>query len=186
MLIAFMAFCAPDVERSRVLRQSKWLQTVMKVGIGGLHGLAHLALAVSLLWVVAVVDLGPGDLTDTDSPTKALLFAVQMLVIGAPLGALLMGIFLLPYVNYNEAFSSQHLEEYKNFVRLHLGPDGRVTVYPYGVDEPGRWRFRPEAEAGTPYFEPEQAPEVRLLDGPIVLAAPASFNSAPQEAVHGD
>ena len=71
-------------------------------------------------------------------------------------------------------------------MRLHLGPDGRVTVYPYGVDKPARWRFRPEAEVGTPYFEPEQAPEVRLLDGPIVLAAPASLTSAPQEAVHGD
>ena len=141
---------------------------------------------MTLLWLVAVLDLGPGDLTDTDAPSRALLFAVQMMAVGAPLGALLMGILLLPYVNYNEAFSSQHLEEYKNFLRLHLQPDGRVTVYPYGVDDPARWRFRPDAEPGTPYFEPHEAPRVRLLDGPLVLAPPASQTPASQEAVHGD
>ena len=104
--------------------------------------------------------------------SEAALFVVEMAVVGGAVGGMLMSLFLLPGINYNEAFSSQHLEGFKNFVRLHIAGDGTLTLYPYGVDRPARWQFCPKAEPEAPYYVPTKAPEVRLIDGPVTLATP--------------
>lgn len=67
-------------------------------------------------------------------------------------------------------------EDYKNFVRLHIAKGGRLTVYPVGVRRtPRRWRLRPDAPDGAPWFEPAAggafvpAAAAALIHDPIVI-----------------
>ena len=41
-------------------------------------------------------------------------------------------------VNINELFAGQGIEGYKSFLRLHIAPDGALTLYPIGVDRVAR------------------------------------------------
>lgn len=166
-----IGFASPDVERSKLLLRHRGLRTVTRVLVGFIHGLAHVALAVALVWIWAKlrVSLPPVWI--------GVAFLGAMSLVGGIAGSLLFALFLLPPVNYNEAFSSQHLETYKNFVRLRIGADGRLTVWSYGVDSPGRWRFRPNAPAGNAFYDATKPPMVRLIERPITLAAPGSSAS---------
>lgn len=168
-----IAFCRPDVQRSRILRSSRKLQTLVRVTVGAVQGVLHLALAVGMIWFFSWFNLSYLHM-QVDSVRQATLFLFEMASVGGVLGAILLSLFLLPGLNYNEAFSAQHLETYKNFVRMHIAADGTLTIYPYGVDHPARWNFVPNAPPGDPYYKSDKPPKAHIIDGPIVLAAPAS------------
>ncbi|HYJ78986.1 MAG TPA: hypothetical protein VEW03_05270 [Longimicrobiaceae bacterium] len=162
IVIAWWVFCTPDAGRPG------WLK-----GLGLVHGLAHVALAVTLMWAFTWFNVTRLGMEVTDL-RQAALFIVEMVVFGGTLGALLVGLFLLPAVNFNEAFSAQHRTGWKNFLRLHVARDGTLTVYPVGVRRAGSWEFVPHAPAGQPFFRPAagRAPEPRLIEPPIRIAAP--------------
>lgn len=42
----------------------------------------------------------------------------------------------------NEAFSALRIENYKNFLRLHINKAGNLTVYPVGIDNVSDPTFR--------------------------------------------
>lgn len=159
---ALTAFCTPDPGRSRKL---KWL--------GAVHGGLHVLMAVVLTWVFARVNTGNSVVPirlPIDSLAQMLLFVAEMAVIGGVLGGVLFGLFLLPGVNVNEAYSSQHIEDFKSFVRLHIDRAGVLTVYPIGIRRVGhlRYVFRPDAPAGEPWFVPSsEPPRPELIERPI-------------------
>ena len=73
-------------------------------------------------------------------------------------------------MNLNELFAGQGIQGYKGFLRLHIGRDGALTIYPIGVDSAGRnWRANPAAPAHAPWIEPKKPLKVRLIEPPIVL-----------------
>ena len=70
----------------------------------------------------------------------ALAAVSGLLVTGFLAGGVLMGVYLLVSLNVlgrhaNEAFSALRVEDYKNFLRLHIRPDGKLEVYPVGIDK---------------------------------------------------
>ena len=163
ILAGLIAFCKPDEERFQLLRKSHFLRTAVRVAVGSVHAAAHLTLAIGLIWFFSRVNLGVWH-WDVDDPRQTVLFVVEMALVGGAIGSLLMSFFLLPFVNYNEAFSAQHLEGYKNFVRLHIAPGGALKLYAYGVDRASGWDFCAKAPPGKPYFVPQKVPGVRLID----------------------
>lgn len=164
IVLATWAFAAPDEGRPRWLRH----------GVGPLHGVLHLVLVVGLTWGIARVHLGvldwnPGDLM------QFVLFGVEMVFLGGPLGGVLTGLAMLPGVNLEYAFSAQHREGYKSFLRLHLDASGTLTVYPVGIEEPGQWRFVSGAAPETARYEPEdEPPRPELIEAPIRIPGAAS------------
>ena len=75
----------------------------------------------------------------------------------------------------NEVFASQGIKDYKNFLRLHVGRDGRLTVYPLGVDHvPRAWQYQGRSTK-DPWFKPvDREAEVRLIDGPLEYPRPVA------------
>jgi len=151
-------------------------------GVGGiLHGVGHLVLGYGLIWIFSAVNLRVLTL-GVDSLWHTLLFSVEILVAGGVLGGWLFGLYLMATskisgAHINEVFSSQSLESYKGFVRLHIGKDGKLTLHPLGV--PGvpaetAWRCRgvSEAKPGDPWLDPpEGGLEVTGLgSGPLEIS----------------
>ncbi|UVJ40744.1 hypothetical protein [Arthrobacter sp. CJ23] len=66
--------------------------------------------------------------------------------------------------------SGQAIEDHKGFLRLHLAPDGSVTVYPLAVDGICRdWQLQ-ENDDGARLVPASGLPAVRLLEQPVTIA----------------
>lgn len=151
--------------------------------VGILHAATHVSLNLLLIWSFAYINLNDGiikntleirDVRGAEQLRHALIFSVEMLVIGGLLGGLLMGFYL--YVSEviggrhtNEVFSAQRIPDYKNFLRLRIDETGTLTIYPIGVTRACRkWKYRPEASDSKPWFEPDGSSiKSRLIEKPI-------------------
>ncbi|MDQ6615308.1 MAG: hypothetical protein M3083_11315 [Actinomycetota bacterium] len=73
----------------------------------------------------------------------------------------------------NEAFAPLHHQDLKNFLRLHIGTDGALAVYPVGIERVcRRWKYCPEDSADAPWLAPA-GPEAKahLIEPPISFGA---------------
>jgi hypothetical protein len=125
-------------------KSTRWSKRAMGAG----HGLAHLALAVFSIY---------GASSLAHSVEHGLFLGAFVLLVGVGgglLGSWLLAGYLLVAdrfnCNTNELFAAQRSRLHKNFLRLHLGPDGALTVYPIKVERPPeRWRLGAPRPAGV-------------------------------------
>lgn len=158
----FVGFCGAKSPLARFL-------------IGAGHGTAHVLLSLALIWLFARVNPA---LTHHpfESWQQVILYLLEMLLVGGTLGGILMALYLLLFsfvggFHLNEAYSSQRIADYKNFLRIHLDAAGKLTIYPIGIRKIGRWKPRRNPPEGEPWFEadgPEPRPE--LIEDPIVVS----------------
>jgi hypothetical protein len=84
-------------------------------------------------------------------------------------------------MHLNEVFSVQRIEDYKNFLRLHVDTAGALRIYPLGVRRVGRWRLNPGAREGEPWFDPVgPEPAAHLIEGPIELPPRGAAGPGPR------
>ena len=162
-----------------------------KVILGGLHGLAHVALFLWLIYFIARINLGVLGLR-VDNVVQVVLFGVEMLVIGGFLGGFLFGFYLFFSnlffkIHDNEVLLVQSIPDYKHFLRFHLTRDGQITIYPVGVKRVNRqrswkldktertlaaWTLNRNAKDGQPWFEPNKGDIqdfAELIEEPISI-----------------
>ena len=95
---------------------------------------------------------------------------------GWVVGSIIMGLYLLISLNVfgrhsEEAFSALRIQDYKNFLRMHVSDDGTLTIYPIAVDRvPRRWRDATDCDHDSPSsLMPAEPLQARLIEAPIVL-----------------
>lgn len=137
------------------------------------HLLLHGAIIGGVIWLCRAVDWGP-----TPTTTGAVLACFTA---GAALGPLATGLYLYGAqrvgVNVNEAFSAMAIQDYKCFLRIHLGADGDMKLYPVKIENCPRWTFSPD-ETGR-WFQPETEPVAQLIEDPFPIT------KVPPDDVHG-
>jgi hypothetical protein len=101
----------------------------------------------------------------------AIIFAAGYFV-----GAALLGVYLLISLNgfgrhANEAFSSLKVEDWKHFLRLKIGSDGTLTIFPIGIRRVARkWAEAPHGTSGSQYVPDDpKATEPELIEDPIIV-----------------
>jgi hypothetical protein len=155
-----VAFAMPPTAGRR--RPRHWV-------LGSAHGVVHIGLALlgTYLWLRS-------PFFDLSWPWPLVLAAVLYLPLSGLAASQLLSAYLLVAsafdVNVNELFAAQGIADAKSFVRLHLAPDGTLTIYPVAVDRVGRtWTATPDAAPDKPWFEPRKRLAVRLAEPPIVI-----------------
>ncbi len=149
--------------------------TAKKWGLGGPHGAVQLLAVLLSIGVSARICSAIG----LDGAAFGVVFVILVGVGGGLLGCEVMAVYLLVAdrfgLNDNELFAAQRNRDWKNFVRMHIGVDGVLTVYPVGVHRtPRKWHLRKGGDAADPWFEPQGGPvEVKLIEAPIRIE-PAS------------
>ena len=110
-----------------------------RIVLGVVHSLAHFAglVMVYCMGIALVMEL-PSSLQTGFIGFG--LFLLTMFILGAIVGGTLFGLFLLFSLNvmgiqWTNAFSSLRIENYKNFLRMKIAPDGTLTVYAFGIDD---------------------------------------------------
>jgi hypothetical protein len=142
---------------------------------GSLHGLVHLGLGLAggLLWLEL-------PFAESAWPLPLLAAVVLYLPVAGLVGSQLVAAYLLVAswfgININELFAGQGIEDHKSFLRLHLAPDGTLTIYPIGVDRICRhWRPDPDSpHPDAPWVVPAEpgSLRVRLAEDPVVVTLP--------------
>ncbi|MGC9670299.1 metallophosphoesterase family protein [Planosporangium sp. 12N6] len=137
--------------------------------LGAGHGAAQLGLGVFGAWAWTRLSFH-----DLPWPLPLLLGALLYLPVSGLLAGWIVAGYLLVAstfdVNVNELFAAQGIVDHKSFLRLHVGRDGTLTIYPIAVDRVGRrWRPAPDAPADRPWLEPTRPLTVRLAEEPIRL-----------------
>ncbi len=139
-----------------------------RIIIGVIHGDLHLLLIVTTVWLIG------RSVPAMDPTLYALTFGAIVLVVGGYLGAQLFAIYLflmqtLFKRHATHSFSSQHLQDYRSFVRLRFDDDGGLTLFPIGMRKvPRKWRYVAEREPADPWFEPvDRDIECHLIEEPF-------------------
>ncbi|HJT67079.1 MAG TPA: metallophosphoesterase [Pyrinomonadaceae bacterium] len=168
----------------------KWFRIVM----GGAHGIAHVlaAFSVGLLVVYLVAANTTADAWTLKLPwfgvfqfpldLRLVLAGLAIYLLAFFIGSFIMGLYLALSLNVfgrhgNEAFSSLGVEDWKNFVRLHINEQGDLTIYPVGIRRvPRKWKQRngnngPELE---PDPQDHRATAAELIEPPIVMKRAAT------------
>jgi hypothetical protein len=159
---------------------------LQKVPLGAAHAVPQLLMlswaVVFSAWLLAL----PGDWS---MRFPLLVAALTALVASLP-GAWLLGLYLAvcdwvfgthrplfgdPLDRHaNEAFACQGIADWKNFLRLHIGPEGTLTIFPVGVERVARrkeLRLNTTGAPGDPFFLAPESLEARLIEPePIRIA----------------
>ncbi len=147
-----------------LVRFSDCRRSETKLLLGGLHWGAHLAALIGLFCAAVEINARVFGLPPANVWFMPLLL-LEMIAAGGLLGGFLFGVYLLGSLNllrrhWTEASSSLRIQDYKNFLRLHIDREGILTVYPFKLDRVPRWRKWREVL-------PPSAPE--LIEDPIVI-----------------
>ena len=96
----------------------------------------------------------------------ATAFAAGMLCLGLADTAAAQTVTL----RYGQAFSALRIQDYKNFLRLHIARDGSLTIYPVKIERvPRRWRDRTAVDATLSSVVPDEPLVAALIEPPIVV-----------------
>jgi hypothetical protein len=151
---------------------------------GGLHLLAHW----SAIFVLGVAAAATSRVLPAEWVVSRFTYeAAFMFAGGWVMGSLIMGLYLLISLNVfgrhsEEAFSAMRIQDYKHFLRLHVGRDGTLTIYPIKLERvPRRWRERRAGDATASRVVPDEPLQAELIEAPIVVrgGTPAPFRSEP-------
>jgi len=155
--------------------------TIYKRTAGAIHGLTHLTAIFFLGWLGFLVmryivgyENYNSDVWLMEHATYLnLVWFVSVVVVcfigGYLVGSIIMGIYLFVSLHIfgrhdNEAFSAMKIEDYKNFVRLHIDSKGKLTIYPIKIDKVGRdWDDAKNTKRPKQELKPE------LIEKPITL-----------------
>ncbi len=147
---------------------------LLKLGAGFLHWAAHLSLALAA--PIAFILLWGRDGLAQEGMLLGWLAAGVAFVIGLFAGRLVFGLYLLilnrssPGRHSGEIWGALASSDFKNFLRMKIDRDERLTIYPVGVRESVEWRFEPDGDADDPWFAPAgDPPDARLIEPPIVI-----------------
>jgi hypothetical protein len=140
-----------------------------KVLVGALHAALHLAALEGALWLLLEL-FEPGVASFWPFAAGLLLTAALGFLIGPVIfAAVVLAVSVARGAearkHANEVFASQAITNWKNFLRLHVGPDGTLTIYPLGVARaceewdayPRSAEHRPPALRPTPRTAPSRA-----------------------------
>jgi hypothetical protein len=143
--------------------------------VGGfLHALAHINamfyLSFAGFYVAGSVFPSMGYLS--------YLFLILFVFAGGWLvGSFIFGLYLFIsqyfFGRHNEeSFSAARIQDYKNFLRLHISKNGDLTIFPIKIEKvPRKWRLRKDSEAGkiNSYIVPVDGSGAELIEEPVSI-----------------
>ncbi|MEO8666183.1 MAG: hypothetical protein ABI462_11880 [Ignavibacteria bacterium] len=141
---------------------------------GLLHASAHLISVFYIGWGAIFLT----SIIFRNDSFAGFLFSIAFIfVAGWVIGSTIMGIyfFISQYFfgrHNEESFSAIRIQDYKNFLRLHISGDGTLTIYPVKIEKAARkWRTRRDKEKDSinAYIVPLDGTAPELIEEPVVL-----------------
>jgi hypothetical protein len=145
---------------------------------GTLHGFTHVLAVFFIGWFATYVSVklslewfDKGFMT----PHQLLIAAVIIFVLGWIVGSIVMGVYLLISLNIfkrhaNEAFSALACPDWKNFLRLRIDEQGKLTIFPIGIRRVARkWQATGATDGPGYVADDAKATPPELIEQPITI-----------------
>jgi hypothetical protein len=135
-----------------------------------LWGLSLAIPQIALSWGVAELC---AEIVDDWSEPAVVVSVIAVALVAGYLASELLALWLLVVnrfgVNLNELFAAQSIEDYKGFLRLRIDPDGRLIVYPLGIER--RVRAWMPGTGDGPRLVPGAGEQLRptLIEPPVSI-----------------
>jgi hypothetical protein len=129
----------------------------------------HLAAAFAVGWGALLLTVDVFELR-YGSILQLLLSGFITFVIGGPVGAFILGVYLFASIRIfgrhsTEAFSSLRIQDFKQWLRLRIDASGALTIFAIAVDRvPRRWRNTQRNGEATLQAHDARATAPRLID----------------------
>jgi hypothetical protein len=140
---------------------------------GAIHGLTHLTAVFFLGWLGYLVSLRLSARYGVTGETmRNLVWFGSVLAVcgvgGYLIGSFIMGLYLFVSLHLfgrhdNEAFSAMKIEDYKNFLRMHIDKQGKLTIYPIKIETVAREWDHVEND-GNEFYEPQVKLNPELIE----------------------
>ncbi len=161
-----------------------WRSMTARVAFGALHLAGQIAAAAAVgcaaVYLASRIAGRGSDVVDAASFVEGWGFTAVLIVLtlllGGVIGSVVMGAYLASTCVFgahgNEAFSAVSYQGHKNFLRLHIGRDGNLTVYPIGLQKVSHdWHARPTDPGGAPWLASAELLSPHLIEKPIKIPA---------------
>lgn len=139
--------------------------------LGAIHGLMQLVTMFLFIWLFSWFNFS--FLNITSGIGFFFVYVIEALIIGGLAGSFIFGFYLwfssrVLGIHLDESFSSLGHPHFKNFLRIHITPDGDVTIYPVGIKKTvTKWKQDVKEEKPT-FIQAEKA-EYYLIEPPIII-----------------
>lgn len=140
---------------------------------GFIHGLFHLGAIFVLGWIAYRLSEWLIAANYLPEAYNSLVWFFSVLLVcglgGYLIGSFIMGLYLFVSLHFfgrhdNEAFSALKIEDYKNFVRLHIDKEGKLTIYPLKIEKvPRNWTPVKKGDEIVSY-KPKEKLEPKLIE----------------------
>jgi len=147
--------------------------TIYRRTAGAIHGITHLVAVFFLGWLGYLLSLWiNAKFGVTGETTRNLVWFGSVIAVcglgGYLLGSFIMGLYLFVSLHIfgrhdNEAFSAMKIEDYKNFLRMHIDKQGNLTIYPIKIEKVAR-RWDYIENNGNGFYEPQVKLEPELIE----------------------
>ena len=143
-----------------------------RVAAGLTHAAIHWACIFYVGWGAMLV---AGWLLPNGYFLRLILSGALVFAGGWIIGSFVMGLYLLISLNVfgrhgDQAFAALNIQDFKNFLRLHIARDGSLTIYPVKIEHvPRRWRDRVAGDATPSRVVPDEPLQATLIEPPIVI-----------------
>ena len=139
--------------------------------VGAVHGLLQLLIMFLFIWLFSWFNLSV--LTIKNDLIYFLVYATETFLIGGLTGSFIMGFYLWfcsLYLNIHadESFSSFGFPHYKNFLRIHISPDGNATIYAIGIEKVVT-NWKQEGAGENISFNSTDTAKYYLIEPPIII-----------------
>ncbi len=140
-----------------------------------LLGAAHSALQLASLAGLMIASSSITSALGLHGIVSVIAFLGVLAVLGGLGGALGFAAYLWVTnclgFHANEAYAPLRIKDFKHFVRLHIGSDGKLTVFPIGVDRVSRhWELCTDGPEEAPWFRPERGElQAKLVERPFEI-----------------
>ena len=168
-LVIFLLLIALGFFTDTTSKIYKWTAAI-------LHGFAHLGAIFLLGWFGYYVSLlvTRKEAIEASHFTDNLVWFVSVVAVslvgGYFIGSLIMGMYLFTSLHVfgrhdNEAFSALKIEDYKNFLRLHIDQAGDLTIYPIKLERvPKKWNEVLDADGKISHYTPNGGTRPELIE----------------------
>jgi hypothetical protein len=141
---------------------------------GFLHCMAHMTCIFYIGWGSLYLS---ALLFGNDNLIQFVFSFALIFWLGWIIGSAVMGIYLFVSMYFfgrhnEEAFSALKIQDYKNFLRLHISEEGALTIYPVKIEKvPRKWRDRKEEESEQikSFVVPLDGSDAELIEKPVIL-----------------
>ena len=142
------------------------LNSTRRTVLGTAHGAAQIGLGVLGTWLWET-----SALPHTAWPWPVPLTLIYLIVAGLASTMVFCAYLLIASalgVNVNELFSAQAIIDSKSFLRMHIDPTGKLTIYPIAVPRVSRsWVANPDAHGTQSWLVPRQPIKYQFAESPI-------------------